>query len=357
MYDYAGAIHIHTSYSFDGNTGIKDVIDSAGRAGLNFIVVTDHFRLDAKNNGWEGWHDGVFVLVGEEISPRFSHYLALGINKPIIAWQKKSRPQEYIDAVNAQGGFGLIAHPDHTGAPKFGVKEYSWKDWSVKGYSGVSVWDLMTDWLDKVTSVFAAVIAYIFPTFVLSGPKEATLNRWDELNKNAQVPGYGEIDNHNSKKIFFGMNFWIFPFDYAFKTIRTHILLDEPLSGIKEGAVNQIQNALKSARTYIAQEYWHSSKGFEFRIFDSENSVSCGQTLRFSGGPAAAEIKIPRGGLIKIICDGKVAVESKKRHLHFDVTRPGVYRVEVYQKVFGVYRPWIFTNHIRVINGESNATN
>lgn len=221
MFDYAGAIHIHTDYSYDGNTSIKDVVAAARRAKLNFIVVTDHFRLDAKTDGWEGWHDGVFVLVGEEISPRYSHYLALGITKPVIAWQKKSRPQEYIDAVNAQGGFGLIAHPDHTGTKAFGVKDYPWKDWAVKGYAGVSVWDLMTNWQEKLTSVPAAVLAYLFPSLSLSGPKEVTLNRWDELNKSGKAAGYGEVDNHNTKKIMFGMNFWIFPFDYAFKTIRT----------------------------------------------------------------------------------------------------------------------------------------
>ena len=348
MFDYAGAFHIHTDYSYDGNTDIKDVVAAARRAGLSFMVVTDHFRLDAKKDGWEGWHDGVFVLVGEEISPRFSHYLAFGINDPVIAWQKKSRPQEYIDAVNAQGGFGLIAHPDHTGTKTFGVKDYPWKDWSVKGYTGVSVWDLMTDWQEKLVSLPAAIFAYFFPSFALSGPKKVTLSRWDEFNKTGKVAGYGEIDNHNSKKIFFGMNFWIFPFDYAFKTIRTHILLDEPLSGIKEAAVNQIQNAVKSARMYIAQEYWHGSKGFEFRIYSADGSASSGQALKLSGGPTLAEIKLPVRGLIKLICDGRVISETAGRRLQFEVTRPGVYRAEAYQKIFFGWKPWIFTNHIRV---------
>jgi hypothetical protein len=348
MYDYAGAFHIHTDYSFDGNTDIKSVIASARRAGLNFIVVTDHFRLDAKNDGYEGWHDGLFTLIGEEISPRFSHYLALGIDKAVVAWQKRSRPQEYIDAVSAQGGFGLIAHPDHTGAPKFGVKEYSWKDWNISGYSGISVWDLMTDWQEKLTSPFAAVIAYLFPTEVLTGPKKETLERWDELNKAKSVPGFGEIDNHNSRKRFYGLNFWIFPFDYAFRTIRTHILLDEPLSGIKEGAKNQIHEAIKAGRMYIAQEYWKSAKGFVFRIFDSEAEAVCGCEFRLSGKPAALEAKIPGDGAIRLIFNGKLVAESQKRYIQFDVDKPGIYRVEVLQKQLGKFRPWIYSNHIRV---------
>jgi hypothetical protein len=348
MHDYVGAFHIHTDYSFDGTTGIKEVIAAARRAGLNFIVVTDHFRMDARKDGWEGWHDGVFVMVGEEISPRYSHYLALGIETPVIAWQKKSRPQEYIDAVNAQGGVGLIAHPDHTGAPKFGVKDYPWKDWSAKGYVGLSVWDLMTDWQEKLTSVPAAVKAYISPAAALTGPKAVTLSRWDELNRTGRVAGYGEIDNHNTSKRMFGLEFRIFPFDLAFKTIRTHILLDEPLSGIKEGAANQIKNAVKASRMYIAQEYWNSSKGFEFRIYNADGTAGPGQDLELKGAPAVAEVKLPREGLIRLIYDGRPAAETSGSRMQFDVSLPGTYRAEAYQKVRGSLRPWIFTNHLRV---------
>ena len=48
MFDYAGAIHIHTDYSFDGNVKMPDVVRSAKNAGLDFIVITDHFRMDAR---------------------------------------------------------------------------------------------------------------------------------------------------------------------------------------------------------------------------------------------------------------------------------------------------------------------
>jgi predicted metal-dependent phosphoesterase TrpH len=64
MFDYAGAIHIHTEYSYDGNVKMPDVIKAAQKAGLDFIVITDHFRMDAKRDGWEGWHDGLLVIVG-----------------------------------------------------------------------------------------------------------------------------------------------------------------------------------------------------------------------------------------------------------------------------------------------------
>ena len=68
---YKGAVHIHTRYS-DGSGGMGEIIEAAQRAGLDFIVISDHNKLDAKYDGWEGWHDGVLVIAGAEVTPRRS---------------------------------------------------------------------------------------------------------------------------------------------------------------------------------------------------------------------------------------------------------------------------------------------
>lgn len=349
MFDYSGAIHIHTEYSFDGNASMESVIKSAKQAGLDFIIVTDHFRMDARNAGWEGWHDGVLVLVGEEISPRYNHLLALGIKKPVIAWKKNSKPQEYIDEVNRQGGIGLIAHPDHTGAPKFGVKDYPWKDWSVKGYAAVSIWDLMTDWQEKLTSIGAAVKGFAFPSFVLSGPKKETLERWDAMNAAGRVAGFGEIDNHNTLKRYFGKDYRIFPFDLAFRTVRTHLLLGEQLNRDVDTARRQVMDAVSKCRLYVAQEREASAKGFMFRIFDADETASTGMDFKFKGRPAMLEAKIPKPGLIRVMRNGALLEEVRKASLNIDVNKPGVYRVEAYRKTVFGYKPWIYSNPIWIV--------
>jgi hypothetical protein len=349
MFDYAGAFHVHTDYSFDGTVGIADVVRAARHRGLDFIVVTDHFRMDARRDGWEGWHDGVLVIVGEEISPRHNHYLALGIETPVIYWKKSSRPQDYIDAVARQGGVGLIAHPDHTGAPGFGVKEYAWQDWSVTGYAGLSIWDLMTDWQEKLTSLPAAILAYIFPALQLSGPKRETLERWDGLCRQRKVAGYGEIDNHDSRKKMFGLTFRIFPFAFAFATIRTHVLLDEPLSGDAVIARRQVLAALQSCRLYVAQERWRKAAGFTFHVIGGENAAMAGDDCRLSPG-AALEVRLPAGtkGRIRIVRDGVAAACGTGDRLTMPLAAPGVYRAEVEQRMCGRYRPWIYANPIWV---------
>jgi hypothetical protein len=348
MHDYAGSLHLHSSFSFDGNVHPREMVAAAKKCGLNFIVITDHFRMDAQNEGWAGWHDGVFVLVGEEISPRYNHCLALGITKPVIAWKKSSQPQDYIDAVTEQGGFCLIAHPDHTGAPMFGVKAYTWKDWSVKGIAGVSIWDLMTDWQEKLISIPAALWAYLFPTWFLSGPKDETLMRWDEMNKKGKIFGFGEIDNHNSLKKLWGVPFRIFPFHYAFSTVRTHVLLPVELSRDNDIARSQLLGAIKNGSTYVSQDKWRDAKGFSFRVYNETSSAQTGEDFHLKGNPAMLEAKIPRNGILRVLRDGALVAEEKKHYLQLEIDQPGVYRIEAQQMMFGFKKPWIFSNPIFV---------
>ena len=81
MYEYVGAIHIHSTYS-DGTGEIPDIARAASEVGLDFIMLSDHNSLKAKKDGWEGWRDDVMVLIGYEINDRDdrNHYLACGLD-------------------------------------------------------------------------------------------------------------------------------------------------------------------------------------------------------------------------------------------------------------------------------------
>jgi hypothetical protein len=250
---------------------------------------------------------------------------------------------------------GLIAHPDHTGTRLFGVKPYPWNDWSVEGYDGISIWDLMTDWQEKLRSLPAAVAAYLFPAAVLSGPKQATLARWDALNRRRRVAGYGEIDNHDTRKKFFGMTFRIFPYEFAFSTIRTHALLDEPLSGDAAAAKQQLLAAIRSARLYVAQERWHDARGFLVRASDGSTTAYPGDDIIPGGRPVRLEAALPTAGRIRLIKNGAMIAETFDTAAVFEIGSPGVYRVEAAQKRYGRLKPWIYANPIRVCSTEAAA--
>lgn len=352
LHDYAGCIHFHSSYSYDAYRSPEAIIQSALRAGLDYAILTDHFSLQARDDGWEKVHQAngksLLFLVGEELSPRYNHYLALNLIKPVIVSKTLLDAQEMIDAVSAQGGFGFIAHPFHGGSTFVGVRAYPWVSWEVKGFAGMSIWDLVGDWTSALGSPWGVLKAALSPIRVLRGPHPAALQRWDELAAQGHIAAIGEVDNHGNVKTFLGFSKRIFDFDFAFRTVRTHVLLEQPLSGKLEADRAAVLTALRKGQSYISLDYWKDPKGFTFEVFDDHQRVHMGGEFQ-RGGPALLEVKVPPGGRIELIRDGRVIwMESSRSHFQRDVDMPGVYRVQVQQRAAGRWRPWIYSNPIWV---------
>lgn len=349
LYDYTGVIHLHSYHSFDGRIPVDDIVQMADENGLDFLMLTDHSTLGARRSGKEGWHGGVLLVVGQEISPRFNHYLAFAIDEEVVVNQDdmECRPQDYIDRVGKLGGIGFIAHPDHEGAKMFHVKHFPWKDWSVSGYTGMGVWDFMTDWQSTLRGFPSALAGYLFPAHVLKGPREITLKRWDDLNARGRVVGIGELDNHDTPRKVWGMTVSIFPFRRAFRFIRTHLLLDNPLRGDAQEDIKVLLKALKSGRAYIALEYFRDARGFSLTLSDADREVTMGDEFLLRG-EAVLQVMAPEKGKIRIIKDGNLCAEVVGKNITYAVLQKGVYRAEVYAKIWGKYRPWIFSNPVYV---------
>lgn len=314
----------------------------------HFAILTDHFRLDGLSEIPERYSGQTLLIVGEEISPRYNHYLALGIQKPIVVWKSDNQPQRSIDAVNAQGGFGFISHPDHAGAPLFGSRAYPWIDWSVTGYAGISLWDLMGDWQRSLRSPWQAAKALWRPAHALQGPTTAALARWDALTEKGRCVIIGELDNHGNTRSFFGFNRRIFPFDFAFRTIRTHVLLERPLTHEAASDERVILDALKRGQSYVSLDFWNDPTGFSFSILNDNAQAVAGGTIQRQG-ETLMEAKLPSPGKIFLVRNGRRIKEDHNRSaLQWDITHPGVYHIEAQQYVGGQWRPWIFSNPIWV---------
>lgn len=349
LYDYTGVIHLHSSHSPDGRVPVVGILRAADKNGLDFLMLTDHSTLGARKSGQEGWHGRVLLVVGQEISPRFNHYLAFGIDEEVIVDEDdtQSRPQDYIDRVRHLGGVGFIAHPDHEGTQMFHVKQFPWKDWSVSGYTGIGVWDFMTDWQATLHGFPSALKGYLFPAHVLQGPREITLRRWDALNSKGKVVGIGELDNHDTPRKVGGVTIGFFPFRRAFRFMRTHLLLDAPLQGEAERDIQALLGTLERGRAYIAMEYFRDAGGFSLILSDADREATMGDAFPLRG-EAVLRVTLPARGRIRIIKDGSLCAEQVGRELMYPVSRGGVYRAEVYARVWGRYRPWIFSNPVYV---------
>lgn len=363
MFDYAGCIHFHSAYSYDARIALPQILEDALKAEIDFAIVTDHFRLDARQEGWEGYYprtdarglpqgptrgQHVLCLVGEEISPRYNHYVALGLKEPVVVWKNHAEAQQVIDAVKAQGGFGFIAHPDHVGAPLLASRAFPWVDWKVRGYAGLGLWDLMSDWGSGMTSPWGVLRSFLWPVQVLNGPSRKTIERWDALTQEGHCVVIGETDNHGNVRSFFGIRRQLFPFETAFKTIRTHVLLSQPLTGQSALDQTQILEALRLGRSYVSLDFWQQPAGFNFEVYDDQQRATMGENF-VRKGPALIDIKVSVPGPIRLLRNGRVIAEERRRaYVQRDLELPGVYRVEVDQKAGGRTRPWIFSNPIWV---------
>jgi predicted metal-dependent phosphoesterase TrpH len=103
-------LHVH-SLASDGVSSVAQILDRAEQRGLDVIAITDHERIDAgiaARAMAEARGLNVQVVLGEEISTRNGHLLALFINERIPPWRSLKWS---VARVHEQGGLAIIAHP------------------------------------------------------------------------------------------------------------------------------------------------------------------------------------------------------------------------------------------------------
>lgn len=103
-------LHIHTLAS-DGVSSVAEVLGAAESRALDVIAITDHDRIEAAVAAQalaRAHGSAVEVIVGEEVSSRGGHVLALFIERRIRPWQSL---RATVTQIHEQGGLAIIAHP------------------------------------------------------------------------------------------------------------------------------------------------------------------------------------------------------------------------------------------------------
>lgn len=342
-YDYKGAIHVHSTYS-DGTGDMAEIAQAANDAGLDFVLMTDAGQAKAVEEGCERWNGSALIICGTEIAPGGNPYIAFG-EKPFkdVAKLNDLAPQAAIEAIQAQNGFGFLAHPDHLGSTKLGIPSKKWNAWDVQGYTGLGLWDLMTDWLAQVDREDDVLELHAEFEDWLTGPRIETLKRWDELNQKAKVVGIGEVSNRKYKKDFEGKALDIFPYETAFKTVVNHILLDEPLSKEYKKARKQVLNAVKHGNLYVSFDWWDDPTEFSYEIDNGKKVAGMGDEIELTE-KVELVASFPSEGLLNVYRNGESVLEEEGDELLFDITEPGAYRVEAMRNDI----VWILSNNIVV---------
>jgi predicted metal-dependent phosphoesterase TrpH len=103
-------LHVHSMAS-DGIDGVEAILDAAVARGLSIIAITDHERIDgavAARKLALAESLPIEVIVGEEITTRNGHLVALFLRERIGPWASM---RESVRRVHEQGGIAIVAHP------------------------------------------------------------------------------------------------------------------------------------------------------------------------------------------------------------------------------------------------------
>lgn len=109
-----GDCHLHTVYS-DGVRSTTEMATAARARGLDFIISTDHNTTAAHRHWAEHAGDDLLIGLGEEVTTRNGHWLALGVPPETwIDWRFRADDDGFAQAaahVRDVGGIVVAAHP------------------------------------------------------------------------------------------------------------------------------------------------------------------------------------------------------------------------------------------------------
>jgi hypothetical protein len=353
MHESIVNLHMHTLYS-DGTGTHNDIARAALKTDVDVVIVTDHNVVVQQKEGY--YREGkkrVLMLIGQEVhdqarQPQKSHLLIFGADRDLATFA--SSPQNLINQARAAGGISFIAHPLDPECKPIRETDISWDDWHVTGYHGFELWNSLSEIKPRIKSMWHAYFYVFFPQFIAQGPFAETLARWDNyLNEGRRINAIGGSDAHALHYHAGPITKEVFPYEFHFRGINTHIFTPDPLTGDAEPDRSLVLEALARGNAFIGYDLPMSTKGFNFTAQGKDRTAIMGEEISAEGG-VTLQVRTPnRYAEIKLMHNGKAihAWSGRSTYTHI-TTEPGVYRVEARIRYLGMKRGWVFTNPIYV---------
>ena len=337
MHDYTGCLHIHSTRS-DGDSTVPELLDAARDVGLDFIILTDHPNPTDTKGLREGWHDGVLLAIGSELQAGHHHCLALGATD--LNGSASGDVSRQLDTIQAHGGLAVVAHPTPSHKPLFNVWTPGWTDWHLNSFDAIEIWPYMHDWISDLKP-WNFLSHCREPDRWVSGPDPAILAAWDAVGRRRRCVGLGALDNHARRVPFRRWSlFEILPDRYAFRTVRTHVLSEQPFTGTADD-VAALYALLAAGRCYASYDLHADATGFRFHAERGGRTWGMGDELP-AAGPAEFRAESPHRATLRLLRDGEIIAATAGYELADRAAAPGVYRIEARLDD----RPWIYSNPI-----------
>ncbi|MFF3782049.1 CehA/McbA family metallohydrolase [Streptomyces sp. NPDC001933] len=266
---YRGDCHVHSVHS-DGELTPQELTAAARSAGLDFLATTEHNTAEAHGVWRRPAGDDLLVILGEEVTTRTGHWLALGIRPgQVVDWRygvRDGRIDGHLDEVHRAGGLCVAAHPHAPYASGTFMYPY-------QGFDVVEVWN--GAWSSDVP---------------WNADNEAALAEWGrglaaDIHRGRWRPAMGNSDTHLAGQM----------------GVPHTVVLAEELSA------EAVLAGIRAGRSWIA-----GSAAVELSCTASAGGRSAGIGERLMAGDAPAEVRVDVRG----VPSGTVAFHTERGVAH-----------------------------------------
>jgi hypothetical protein len=343
-----GAYHIHTRRS-DGTGTVEAVARAAARAGLQFVILTDHGDATRRPDP-PAFRDGVLCIDAVEIGTDDGHLVALGLNGP-APYPLAGEGRDVLDDVHRLGGMGILAHPD---SPNPRLR---WRNWAIP-YDGLEWLNADSEWRDDsiVHLTGTALRSLIRPAEAVASlftRPARTLQRWDAVTRSRTVVGLAAVDAHarigwDSAEEPRQRTLLAWPsYEAMFRALDQAVVLDHPFTGDATGDAARVLDAIRAGHTFsiVRAIAWPAALSFSATASGAPAAVM-GDRLAEAAGPVTFQASVaqaPAARLVLIHGGTRLAVGQGSLQ-YTGPASPGAFRVEVYYP--GVDLPWLVGNPI-----------
>jgi hypothetical protein len=328
-----GSLHVHTNRS-DGTGTVEDVAEAARRAGLQFVVLTDHGD-GTREPASPAYRAGVLVVDAVEISTTGGHYVALGLGR--APYRLAGEPRDVVDDVTRLGGFGIVAHPD---SPK---EELRWRDWTLP-FEAMEWLNADSEWRNEGTLGVARALV----TYWLRGPEtiaagfdrpDTPFAEWDALSQYRRVIGVAGHDAHariglrgNWEPGDRDVSLALPGYETAFRAFSVRVRLASPPTGDASRDATMLLDAIRAGHLYTVIDALASPPAFRFLARSGTRIAEGGDDLPVADAAVIEADVAPVPGVSLVLRrNGRVVAASDSGHLRFDHApsrATTVYRVE-----------------------------
>ena len=355
-----GAIHVHSRRS-DGTADVEAIAAAAARAGLDFVILTDHGDATREPDPPQ-YREGVLCIDAVELSTDQGHVVALGL--PQAPYPLAGEARDVIEDISRLGGFAVAAHPDSE------KPELQWSDWDAP-LDGLEWLNADSEWRDEsVWSLARALLTYPIratETLVsLLDRPTATMRRWDELTQRRRIVAVAGADAHAriglrsiSEPYGNGSSLHVPSYERMFH-VFSNTLPHTTFSGDAASDAQAVLAAIRSGHVYSTVDGLGGPAAMSFTATSGTATAVVGDVLPI-GGPVTlrVDVQAPDSARIELVKDGRL----------LQTTTAGTVLEQVVDATAAVYRveivlpgspgeppvPWMVSNPIYVGRGATEA--